>query len=82
MDNIPGYEEDDWYVSEIVLNIHVYIYLFMWHVLNIRLYFISVIQVFRSQRDIQVPKSKANNITWIRVEVYFQNFDYISDDTW
>ncbi|XP_058760705.1 uncharacterized protein LOC131634037 [Vicia villosa] len=29
---------------------------------------ISVLQAFRSQRDIQVPKSRANNITWIRVQ--------------
>ncbi|XP_058782549.1 uncharacterized protein LOC131657059 isoform X1 [Vicia villosa] len=28
----------------------------------------TVIQVFRAQRGSQVPKSKANNITWIRVE--------------
>ncbi|XP_058746912.1 uncharacterized protein LOC131619890 [Vicia villosa] len=29
---------------------------------------IAVLQAFRSQRDIQVPKSRANNITWIRVQ--------------
>ncbi|XP_058732796.1 uncharacterized protein LOC131604360 isoform X2 [Vicia villosa] len=28
----------------------------------------TVIQVFRAQRGSQVPKSKANNITWIQVE--------------
>ncbi|XP_058739233.1 uncharacterized protein LOC131611147 [Vicia villosa] len=27
----------------------------------------TVLQVFRSQRDIQVPKSRANNIAWLRV---------------
>ncbi|XP_058768650.1 uncharacterized protein LOC131642420 [Vicia villosa] len=29
----------------------------------------SVLQAFQSQRDIQVPKSRANNITWLRVQV-------------
>ncbi|XP_058763630.1 uncharacterized protein LOC131637085 [Vicia villosa] len=28
----------------------------------------TIIQVFRAQRGSQVPKSKANNITWIQVE--------------
>ena len=59
-----------------------FVYFFLCEiVLNLRLYFVRVIQIFRSQRNIQVPKSKANNITWIRVQVYFHNFDYISDAT-
>ncbi|XP_058752304.1 uncharacterized protein LOC131625457 [Vicia villosa] len=30
---------------------------------------IALLQAFRSQRYIQIPKSRANNITWIRVQV-------------
>ncbi|CAI8602404.1 unnamed protein product [Vicia faba] len=33
------------------------------------------IQIFRSQRDAQVPRSKSSNITWIKVQCLLQNND-------
>ncbi|XP_058751142.1 uncharacterized protein LOC131624195 [Vicia villosa] len=33
---------------------------------------IGVLQTFQPLRDIQVPKSRANNITWIRVQCHRQ----------
>ncbi|XP_058766939.1 uncharacterized protein LOC131640562 [Vicia villosa] len=40
---------------------------------NLKMTIDTVLQAFRLQRDIQVPKNRANNITWIKVQ-YFDEF--------